>query len=137
MALYIANPRRLRNRSTWQRLYNEHVDHKHEVCIPVDVFETQEAYQISAHVPGLQVEDLDIEIEGDLVTIKGEINENEEKEGHFLMKERSVGSFSRSLRLPVALDVEKSEAKLVNGVLSLHILKSENALPKKIQVTKK
>ena len=137
MALYLTNPSRLRNRLTWHRLYNEHSDPVREVFIPIDVLETKEAYQLSALVPGLLVEDLDIEIEGDLVTIKGEIKENLETEGHFLMKERSVGSFSRSLRLPIALDAEKSEAKMVNGVLSLQILKSENALPKKIQIKMK
>ena len=137
MALHLANQRRLRSRPTWHRLYNNYVDPVREVFIPMDVFELQDAYKVSALLPGLQVEDLEIEIEGDLVTIKGEFKESEENEGRFLMKERSTGSFSRSFRLPVAMDAEKSEATLVNGILTLHIPKSESALPKKIQINKK
>ena len=137
MTYYLTRPSRTRRRLNWQQLYNAQINQDARVSIPVDVYETEEIYKISAQIPGLQVDDLEIEIEGDLVTMKGELQESEENDGRYLMRERAAGTFTRKLRLPVELNAEKSEAELKNGLLMLTIPKAESALPRKIQVNKK
>ncbi len=102
--------------------------------LPVDVHADDEAYTITAAVPGLKAEDLHVEILDDVVTLRGRIGEEDEAERGYLLRELSLGEFSRSLRMPDPLDADKAEATVENGVLTLRIPKSEEARPKVITV---
>lgn len=99
--------------------------------LPVDVREQDEAYLLTAYVPGLKSDDLNIQILEDTLTIEGEYGQHE---GQALLCELPAGSFRRSLRLPAQLDAEKAEAKIENGVLTLRIPKAESARPRIIKV---
>ncbi len=101
--------------------------------LPLDVRADEEAYVITAAVPGLKPEDLKIEVLEDVVTLRGEIPGAEGDEG-YLLRERSAGEFERSLRLPDPLDASKAEASLENGLLTLRIPKADQARPKTIKV---
>jgi HSP20 family protein len=102
--------------------------------LPVDIHDEDEAYVLKAFVPGLQAEDLNIQILDDVLTIEGEFSQHE---GEALMSELPAGAFRRSLRLPSVLDAEKAEAKIENGVLTLHVPKAESARPKMIKIASK
>jgi HSP20 family protein len=95
----------------------------------VDVKETAEAYTVTAEVPGLKREEIQVEIEGNEVTISAETRREERKEGEkHLRLERTFGKTARRFALPQDLDETKAAAKLTDGVLEL-------TLPKKAAVT--
>lgn len=100
--------------------------------LALDIRDEGESYLLRALVPGLKAEDLNIQVLEDTISIEGEF---QREEGEFLMSELPVGPFRRALRLPVALDAEKAEANIEDGVLSLRLPKSEVARPKTIKVS--
>lgn len=106
-------------------------------ALPVDVLATEEAYIITAAVPGLAAEALKLEVLGDTVTLKGEVAEPAGEEGNWLLRERRYGAFARTLVLPVAVDGAAAEASVVNGLLTVRLPKVEVARPKTIKVTAK
>ncbi len=99
--------------------------------LPVDVKADSEAYEITAAVPGLKAEDLQIEILEDVVTLRGKTEERSQESDGYLLREIGSGEFSRSLRLPDPLDASKAEATVQNGVLTLRIPKAEEPGPRR------
>jgi len=97
----------------------------------VNIHEEDEAYIMSALVPGLNADDLNIQVLDDVVRIEGEYQQDENR---YLMQELPHGSFSRTLRLPAPIDANHVDAKITDGVLTLTLPKAESARPKKIQV---
>lgn len=101
----------------------------------VDMYETDSEVVIKATVPGVKPEDLDITVTGNVLTIKGEVKEEETEEGaNFIRRERVFGSFRRDLTLPVDVRVDKAEATFENGILTLRLPKAEEAKPKRLTV---
>ena len=111
--------------------------HMHHFPIPMDIESREDAFMISALLPGLKPEEVDIQIAGETVTIQGEIKLDEDEKTTWLLRERPRGSFSRSLELPTGLDAENAKASFENGILTLHIPKSPEARPKTIKVNVK
>ena len=105
-----------------------------EIALGVNVREEAEAYVLFALVPGLKAEDLNIQILEDVVRIEGEYKA---EDNEYLLRELPSCSFTRTLRLPTAIEAEAVEAKIADGVLTLTLPKAESARPKKIQVTAK
>jgi HSP20 family protein len=103
--------------------------------IPVDVFQTEDEVSIKATVPGLKADDIQISITGDTLSINGETkSEHEEKGREYFVRERSKGSFSRSMTLPVNVDADKATADFEDGVLTITLPKVEAEKPKMISV---
>ncbi|MBP7694228.1 MAG: Hsp20/alpha crystallin family protein [Anaerolineales bacterium] len=103
--------------------------------VPLDVQAKDDEYVIYASVPGLKADDLEIEVLGNTVTLRGEVfAPAAEEKASWLLQERAGGKFSRSLTLPAELDSGKVDASLENGVLSLRLPKAEAARPKAIKV---
>ncbi|MBM4274293.1 MAG: Hsp20/alpha crystallin family protein [Deltaproteobacteria bacterium] len=101
----------------------------------IDVSETADQVVVMAEIPGIEVKDIDISLTGDMLTIKGEKkSEREEKKENYHLVERSYGSFSRSLKLPAAVDADKIEAKYDKGVLTIACPKKEEVKPKAIEI---
>jgi HSP20 family protein len=138
MALYITTPFNS-VRSMWERLLElDNNSTPDSITFPVDVQAEKEAYVLSAYLPGMKSEDLNINVVNDTVTIAGEVkDEKTTEETNFLLKEWRNGQFSRNLTLPDELDAAKAEASLKDGVLTLRLPKAEAALPKAIKVTGK
>jgi HSP20 family protein len=107
-------------------------DNQH--TLNVNIREEDEAYILSALVPGLNADNMNIQILDDVVRIEGEYKQDE---NDYLMQELPHGSFTRTLRMPAAIDANHVEAKIADGVLTLTLPKAESAKPKKIQVTVK
>mgnify|MGYP001179631965 FL=1 len=104
--------------------------------LPMDVYTTDEELIITAAVPGMNPEDVDITIEGDTLTIRGEMAAPMENV-NYIAQERSYGKFVRVLRLNIPLDSERAEATFDKGVLTLVIPKKEEVRPKTIQIKSK
>ena len=102
-----------------------------ERTLGVNIREDDEAYVLSALVPGLNAEDLNIQILEDVVRIEGEYKADEQD---FLVHELPSGSFTRTLRLPAPIDADHVEAEVTNGVLTLRLPKAESARPKQIKI---
>lgn len=107
-------------------------------ALGVNVREEDEAYVLSALVPGLTADDLNIQVLDDVVRIEGEYKRSSpvdrQDENEYLMQELPHGSFTRTLRLPAAIDANHVEAKIADGVLTLTLPKAESARPKKIKI---
>jgi HSP20 family protein len=101
----------------------------------MDLSETADKVVVKAEVPGMEPKDIDISLSGDLLTIRGEKkSEREEKKENYHLVERSYGSFSRSVRLPAAVNADKIEARYEKGVLTITCPKKEKVKPKAIEV---
>jgi HSP20 family protein len=107
---------------------------EHEMLLAVDVQTVDDAYDITALVPGLDAEDLEIEVLNNTVTIRGEFKTCGEEQTKYLVSELPNGRFGRVISLPTATDPDKVEATIKNGVLSLHVPKAEADRPKAIKV---
>ena len=108
--------------------------------LPVDVREDDEAYQITAAVPGLRAEEVEIQVLDDVVTLRlrRKAEESEEsQEQAYLLREIGDGELERSFRLPAAVDPANAEAVVENGMLRLSLPKAETVRPKTIAVTSK
>jgi HSP20 family protein len=125
-------------RRPWARRWMDQEEHEQycDVFIPVDVKAEDDAYVLTAMIPGVSAEDLNIQVVNETVTIQGEIKSAEDK-GDYLLRERPTGHFSRVLTLPDELDAAKADADVSNGVLTLRIPKAEDAKPKSIKVVAK
>jgi HSP20 family protein len=102
---------------------------------PVDVYEDEHSIQLKMEVPGIEEKDIDIRLENNLLTVRGERKfEKEEKEENFHRIERRYGSFSRSFTLPNTVNSEDVKADYTNGVLKVRLAKRAEAKPKQIKV---
>ena len=139
MTLYISPSRRLASlRQAMNRMFEEEFENapsEREMMLALDVVAEDEAYTVRALVPGLEADDLDIEILNNTVAIRGEFKAQEGENEKFLMNELPSGRFARVITLPTALDPAKAEAIIKNGVLSLRVPKAEAHRPKAIKVT--
>ena len=102
---------------------------------PVDIIEDDKEFVIKAELPDIKKDDLHVTVENGVLTLSGERKfEKEEKKRRYHRVERSFGSFSRSFSLPEGADPSKVRAEFKDGVLEVHLLKSETARPKQIEV---
>jgi HSP20 family protein len=100
----------------------------------INVREEDDVYVLSALVPGLNSDELTIQVLEDVVRIDGEYKADE---SDYLVRELPQGSFTRTLRLPAAIDADHVEAEVTNGVLTLRLPKAESARPKQIKIKSK
>ncbi len=116
-----------------QAVRNNPANHLTEWVPRADIYETDQALVMEFDLPGVQLADVDIRIEKDTLTIRGERHLSAQPESYRRV-ERNAGSFTRVFSLPEFVDQEKIAANLSNGVLSLTLPKREETKPKQIQV---
>ena len=139
MTFYISPYQRMAAvRHAMKHMYNDTtVDRTQTECemiLAVDVQAVEDAYDITALVPGLDAQDLEIEALNNTVTIRGEFKSCSEDQAKYMISELPRGRFSRVINLPTTVDSSKVEASIKNGVLALHIPKAEADRPKTIKV---
>lgn len=101
----------------------------------VDICETDKAIEVTAEMPGLERKDVQVSIEDDTLTIRGEKKVEEDQEDENVQqRERSYGEFLRVLQLPPGIDPSSVEATMSNGVLKITVPKPAHLQPKKIEV---
>jgi HSP20 family protein len=102
----------------------------------VEMYETGAELMLKAELPGFSIEDVQIELKDNTLTLKGERKrELDVKEDQYHRVERAYGAFQRSFILPALVDTDKAEATLKDGVLELKLPKTEEAKPKRIAIT--
>jgi HSP20 family protein len=103
--------------------------------LAVDMYETNDNLLVKASVPGIKPEQLEVTVQGETLTIKGEAQEEQQREqGRYHVRERRQGAFSRTLTLPFPIQSDKVQATFENGVLTLTLPKAEEIKPRTIQV---
>jgi len=100
--------------------------------LSVNIREEDDSFILSALVPGIKAEDLNIQTLDDVVRIEGEYMADD---ADYLFNELPSGSFTRTLRLPAAIEADRVEARIADGVLTLNLPKAESARPKKIKIS--
>ena len=101
----------------------------------INIWMNDEAQYLSAEMPGVRVEDIDICVDGDTLTISGERGSDDVTgEAQFHRKERSFGKFTRTIQLPYAVDADSVDASLKNGVLTITLLKTKAEISKQISI---
>jgi len=133
MTFYITRPVRQRRYLRTSRFPTIDSD----LVFPVDIQAKEDHYIVSAVLPGVEPDEVEVQVTNDTLSIKGEIKYERSEEDVYLLKERASGHFSRVIALPDVLDNSKAEASLKNGILTLRIHKAEEALPKKIEIKTK
>lgn len=101
--------------------------------LPVSMWETENELYVEAEVPGLAMEDIELTITGEELTLRIKEKEKSE-EGKYLRRERRTKQGGRTLALPIAVDAERTEALLRNGVLTIRLPKAASAKPRSIPV---
>jgi HSP20 family protein len=105
------------------------------VELPVDIYSTEDEIVLRAAVPGVNPDDVEIIIEGDTLTIKGETTAPEDVD--YICQEHCYGPFARTFNLNVPIQTDKVTAEFENGVLTLTLPKAEEVKPKTIKVKAK
>lgn len=112
-----------------------------EGLAPVDVFETEDEVVVKAIMPGMTAEDIQISVDRDVLTLRGEAKHEEQTEQGdgrvYHHRELRYQRFARSIRLPIMVNADKADAQFENGVLTLTLPKAEEVKPKQITVKAK
>jgi HSP20 family protein len=106
-----------------------------EIATPVDIAETENAFELRMDVPAMDAKDFNIEVDGNTLTVRGERKEEKEEKGKTWHRvERRAGKFARTVSLPCNVNEDEVAAEYIGGVLTLKLPKAENARPKKVTV---
>ena len=103
---------------------------------PIDVRETADEIVITAALPGVRPDDVEVTMTGQNLVMRGEFRPDDEIEHEqYLYRERRFGSFNRSIQLPVRVQGDRAEASFANGVLTLRVPKAEEVKPRQIRIS--
>lgn len=124
-------------RGRFDRMFDELLEGRERRWTPaIDVERENGNLVVRADVPGIKAEEVKIEVEDDILTVSGQHEESkEEKDKHYLRRERRYGSFSRSLALPAGVETEKIEAKTHDGVVEVTIPLPQEAKKEPVTIT--
>jgi len=104
----------------------------------INIWTNEDGQLVSAEMPGVLPDNIDIDVTGDALSISGVRKQDEvAKEAHYHRRERSYGSFSRTIQLPFMVDTNKVEASFKNGILLISLPRAEADKPKKITIKSK
>ena len=104
--------------------------------LPIDIVEHEGSLKIRAAVPGVEPKDLEIQVEKNVLTIRGEIKQfNESNDVKVYRREVSYGAFARSVRLPDNLDIDNVDAEFKNGLVTISLPRIPEEKPKSIKIT--
>jgi len=124
-------------RRMMRRMFDESVEEEPTYSIPMNLSSNQDEYTITAFVPGLASESVNIQFNNGVLTVDGEYPETQAEGQDVHLSELPVGKFSRSIEFNNPVAAEKIEANLKDGVLTLRIPKAEEAKPKTIKIATK
>jgi len=147
---YLVRTRPFRELETWREAMNRFFDDEFFrgfdlapvfgesgwQTLALDLSEDENSLKVKASLPGLNPDNVEISIQDNVLTIKGETKaETEQKEeGKYYLHERRYGGFHRAVRLPVEVNADAAEAVFANGVLTLTLPKAEEVKPKRITI---
>jgi HSP20 family protein len=127
--------RRMMDRLIDESLTGDGEETRVDWTLPLDVIEEEKEFIVKASLPGIKQEDIEVIYNKGALTIKGTTEqETEKKESQYHLRERRVGSFSRTVTLPVAIKDDAINAEYKDGILTLRLPKSEQDSPKRIVI---
>jgi HSP20 family protein len=101
----------------------------------IDMYQTDNEVVVRASIPGIKANEVQINITGDVLTLKGEVNQDEErKDRAWHIREQRFGSFERSVALPTAVKTDMAEAVFENGILTITLPKADEVKPRTINI---
>jgi len=104
----------------------------------IDMYQTDNDVVVKASIPGIQAEEVQINITGDILTLKGEVKQDaERKDRAWHIREHRFGSFERSVALPTAVKSDQAEALFENGILTISLPKADEVKPRTINIKAK
>lgn len=104
----------------------------------IDMYQTDNEVVVRASIPGIKANEVQINITGDVLTLKGEVNQDEErKDRAWHIREQRFGSFERSVALPTAVKTDMAEAVFENGILTITLPKADEVKPRTINIKAK
>jgi HSP20 family protein len=126
-------------RRSWDRLFDDNffalVSQNGHTAPLVDLYQTDQEVHVKAALPGVKPEDVDIQINGDTLTIRAEMKQEEEKEeATYHLREQRYAAYARSVLLPSPVVADKAQAEVKDGILHLTLPKAEEAKAKVIKV---
>ena len=104
------------------------------LSMPLDMYETDEAYVVTAFMPGVASDKLDIQVQQNILSIHGEVSVEQPKDARYLIQERGSGAYERSIRLPSQVEADKIAATFTDGVLTITLPKAESVKPHRVSV---
>ncbi len=116
--------------------FRSRFDREHTWRMPLDAYMTDDAIIITAELPGILADDVNITLENGVLTISGKLTPRQEDHEYFL-RERFAGRFERMLSVGTPVDIAKAEAVFDNGILTLTLPKAEEVKPRTIAIKKK
>lgn len=102
--------------------------------MPLDLYDTDDAYVVTAFMPGVSSDKLDIQVQQNILSIHGEVSVEQPKDARILIQERGNGAFARSIRLPTQVEPDKIAATFKDGVLTITLPKVESVKPRRISI---
>ena len=103
--------------------------------LPLDVSEREDRYVVRASIPGINPDDVDLSISDNVLTIRGSLTQSaDDQSENYVLRERRLGNFTRSVTFPMAIDANKAEASCEHGVLTISLPKAETARPRRINI---
>lgn len=121
-------------RNWFDRYFSEIPSARGAVDYPyVNLYEKDDTIEVKLTAPGISGEDLNIELLDNSLYIEGD-KKDDYKDKPYIRKERSFGKFKKSVKLPYRVDSEKIEASMKDGILTIRLVKSEEAKPRKIEI---
>lgn len=106
--------------------------------LPMDIVERDDELVVRASVPGFEAENIDVSIQGDILTLSGSVDHSNgsdgEERGNYYLREQWTQNFQRSVRLPAAVNADEATAECKNGILTLHLPKTDDGSVKRISV---
>jgi HSP20 family protein len=128
-------PEMFRLQQEMNRLFSSAGQRTQQDYPAVNIWENMESAVVTAELPGIDPEKIDIEVTGDILTLSGTSPVNALKEGEtYLRQERVQGNFKRKLQLSFPIDPKKVKAQYEKGILSIKLPRLEESLPKKIKI---
>jgi HSP20 family protein len=104
----------------------------------IDMYQTDNEVVVRASIPGIKADEVQINITGDVLTLKGEVNQDEErKDRAWHIREQRFGSFERSVALPTSVKSDQAEAVFENGILTISLPKADEVKPRTINIKAK
>ncbi|HEX2990740.1 MAG TPA: Hsp20/alpha crystallin family protein [Anaerolineales bacterium] len=104
----------------------------------IDMYQTDNEVVVRASIPGIKAEEVQINVTGDVLTLKGEVNQEEErKDRAWHIREQRFGSFERSVALPTSVKSDQAEAVFENGILTITLPKADEVKPRTINIKPK
>jgi HSP20 family protein len=102
--------------------------------VPLDLYETEDAYVAKLAVPGLKPDNFEITIQQNMISIRGHTQTDQQQGIRYHVQEQHFGDFNRTIQFPTAVEANKIQASLADGLLTIHVPKAEAAKPKRITV---